>query len=41
MKQSYGELVDAKGFADAFDRWLTMMYRDGMAATVRRYLEAD
>jgi mannitol 2-dehydrogenase len=41
MKQSYGELVDAKVFADAFDRWLTMMYRDGMAATVRRYLEAD
>jgi mannitol 2-dehydrogenase len=41
MRQSYGDLADAPAFADAFARWLTMMYRDGMAATVQRYLGAD
>lgn len=40
MRQTYGDLADAPAFADAFERWLTMMYRDGMAATLQRYLEA-
>lgn len=40
MRQSYGDLADAPAFADAFERWLTMMYRDGMAATLQHYIEA-
>lgn len=40
MRQSYGDLADVPVFADAFERWLTMMYRDGMAATLQHYIEA-
>lgn len=40
MRQSYGDLADVPAFADAFERWLTMMYRDGMAATLQHYNEA-
>jgi mannitol 2-dehydrogenase len=40
MRQSYGDLADVPVFADAFERWLTMMYRDGMAATLQHYNEA-
>ena len=40
MRQSYGDMADVPVFADAFERWLTMMYRDGMAATLQHYIEA-
>lgn len=40
MRQSYGDLADAPVFAEAFQHWLTLIYRDGMAATLKRYLEA-
>ncbi|WP_099826382.1 mannitol dehydrogenase family protein [Oceaniglobus indicus] len=34
----YGDLAQAKPFAEAFDRWLTMIWRDGTEATLRTYL---
>lgn len=40
MRQYYGDLADAPAFADAFEHWLTLIYRDGMAAAVTRYVEA-
>lgn len=40
MRQYYGDLADAPAFAGAFENWLTLIYRNGMAATVQRYLES-
>jgi mannitol 2-dehydrogenase len=38
MTQIYGELASSTRFATAFEEWLTGIYRDGVEATVRRYI---
>jgi mannitol 2-dehydrogenase len=40
MKTIYGDLANAAPFADAFRRWLPMLWKDGTAATIRGYLGA-
>ncbi len=39
MRQTYGELAAAPGFAAAFDRWLTLIWREGTAAAMAAYLD--
>jgi mannitol 2-dehydrogenase len=38
MPLIYGDLITDDRFADAFQRWLVLMYQDGMEATLRHYL---
>ncbi|MFV0411234.1 MAG: mannitol dehydrogenase family protein [Paracoccus sp. (in: a-proteobacteria)] len=38
MAEVYGDLGRNAGFAEAFGRWLAMLWQDGTAATLRRYL---
>ena len=38
MPQIYGDLANQTRFADAFEIWLSGIYRDGVEATVKRYL---
>jgi mannitol 2-dehydrogenase len=33
----YGDLPHAAPFAEAFDRWLTMLWREGTGATLETY----
>ncbi|MEP3332065.1 mannitol dehydrogenase family protein [Sedimentitalea sp.] len=40
MKQYYGDLASNKPFADAFERWLTMLNTDGAEATINAYLNS-
>ena len=37
MRRTYGELGAHAGFADAFERWLSMLWRDGSEAAIDRY----
>ena len=37
QQQFYGDLIDATPFAEAFDRWLRMIWSDGCEAALRRY----
>jgi mannitol 2-dehydrogenase len=39
MRQIYGGLADEPQFSDAFERWLMLIYREGMGAAIRHYLE--
>ncbi|MGR3660178.1 MAG: mannitol dehydrogenase family protein [Paracoccaceae bacterium] len=39
MRQTYGNLADEPRFANAFVKWLTLIYRDGIDATIHRYLD--
>ena len=39
MRDIYGDLADAPRFAEAFDRWLAVIWRDGMAAALDRQQE--
>ena len=39
MPQIYGDLANHTRFADAFEIWLSGIYRDGVEATVKRYLD--
>ncbi|MBL4928101.1 mannitol dehydrogenase family protein [Fuscibacter oryzae] len=41
LRQYYGDLAQAPAFAEPFEYWLTMMYRDGMSATLQNYLGAN
>lgn len=41
METIYGDLARAPRFADAFERWLIRIYRDGMDATLRHYVKGD
>ncbi len=41
MRQFYGDLADTSRFAEAFGRWLTIIYRDGMAAALERYVKGN
>ena len=34
----YGDLGEERGFAEAFGRWLTALWKDGTEATLRRFL---
>ncbi|TCP40018.1 mannitol dehydrogenase family protein [Rhodovulum marinum] len=38
QSQLYGELKDAPRFAAAFERWLTMIWAEGLETTLRTYL---
>lgn len=38
MQSIYGNLIEDKRFTDAFERWLSRIYQDGMEATLRHYL---
>lgn len=38
MSNIYGDLATVPRFADAFRRWLAMIYADGMEAAIDRYL---
>lgn len=38
MRDIYGRTADAPAFAEAFGRWLGMLWSDGTAATLRRYI---
>ncbi|MCB1498737.1 MAG: mannitol dehydrogenase family protein [Bauldia sp.] len=40
MRQSYGDLADKPVFADAFDRWLRMIWAEGVEAAMKAYLAA-
>jgi len=37
MQQTYGDLGDNGQFADAFERWLKMLWSDGTQATLQTY----
>lgn len=39
MRQFYGDLADNTRFADAFTRWLNMIYTDGVEATLAAYIQ--
>jgi len=39
MRQYYGDLADKPVFADAFARWLEMIWSDGVEAAMKAYLE--
>ena len=39
MPKIYGDLANQTRFADAFEIWLSGIYRDGVEATVKRYLD--
>lgn len=39
-RQTYGDLADAPRFAEAFEKWLTMIWADGTVAAMDAYLEA-
>ncbi len=41
MKQIYGTLADAPRFADAFDRWLRMIWDKGLERAINSYLEGS
>ena len=38
QRRFYGDLAQTARFADAFDDWLAMIWRDGAEATLRAYL---
>jgi mannitol 2-dehydrogenase len=38
MRAIYGDLAEAAPFADAFARWLSMIWADGMEAALAAYL---
>lgn len=38
QRQFYGDLEQAPRFADAFERWLAMIWRDGCARALDRYI---
>jgi mannitol 2-dehydrogenase len=38
MRTLYGDLADAPRFAEAFARWLELIYQRGVQAAIRRYL---
>ena len=38
MRRHYGDLADAPRFADAFERWLRMLYTHRLTATLDHYL---
>jgi mannitol 2-dehydrogenase len=38
MRDIYGELSDEQRFSSAFERWLTLINRDGTESAIRRYL---
>ncbi len=40
MRHNYGDLADQPRFADAFERWLSKIYADGMEAALDAYLAA-
>ena len=37
MRNNYGDLADQPRFADAFGKWLTMIWADGIEATIDAY----
>jgi len=39
MRHIYGDLANAPRFTSAFERWLTIIYSDGMEPAIRQYLE--
>lgn len=41
MDGIYGDLGGAPRFADAFDRWLSRIHRDGMHAAIQQYLKGE
>jgi len=38
MRHIYGDLANAPRFASAFERWLTIIYSEGMQSAIRQYL---
>ncbi len=40
QRQTYGDLADAPRFADAFDKWLKMIWSEGVEAAIGAYLKA-
>jgi mannitol 2-dehydrogenase len=40
MRNTYGDLVDEPRFADAFEKWLTQIHAEGLAAALDHYLAA-
>ncbi|MEL6963415.1 MAG: mannitol dehydrogenase family protein [Pseudomonadota bacterium] len=39
QRQLYGDLAEQPRFADAFDRWLSLIWADGLEASIRAYVE--
>ena len=37
MRQTYGDLVEQQRFADAFTKWLTLIWDQGVEATLKQY----
>ena len=40
QERLYGDLVEAKPFADAFEAWLSLIWSDGCEAALKKYLAA-
>ncbi len=40
MRQNYGDLADAPRFAEAFEKWLRMIWAEGMETAIDAYLGA-
>ena len=38
QRQLYGNLIDVPGFAEPFERWLSMIWADGTAAALKKYI---
>ena len=41
MREIYGDLSDAPRFSSAFERWLALIYRDGIESVICQYLNQD
>lgn len=39
MRQTYGDLAEAPRFAEAFERWLALIWREGTVAAMAAYLD--
>jgi len=39
MQAIYGDLAEQERFASAFEKWLSSMYANGVAATIKTYLD--
>ena len=41
MRDIYGDLSEAPRFSSAFERWLTLIYRNGIESVISQYLNRD
>lgn len=41
LRQFYGDLADNHCFANAFGKWMRLIYRDGMESSIQQYLKGN